>query len=63
MSTGCFVHIDGDTDSVMKEAARVLKRGSLMVFTTPMQSDTVDATALAKVCRTSGSYQYEHVKE
>ena len=29
MSTGCFIHIDGDTDSVMKEAARVLKRGSV----------------------------------
>ena len=51
VSTDCFPHIDGDTDSVMKEAARVLKRGSLMVFTTHLQLDTLDATALAKVIK------------
>ena len=59
VSTDCFGHIDGNTDSVMEEAARVLKRGGLMVFTTLMQSSTADATALAKVCQTSRSCAHD----
>ena len=54
VSTDCFAHAHGDTDSIMKEAARVLKRGTLMVFTTLMQPDTADASALAKVCQRLG---------
>ena len=35
----CYLHANDDTDGVMKGAARVLKRGSLMVFTDLMQAD------------------------
>ncbi|CAM9550088.1 unnamed protein product [Ascophyllum nodosum] len=49
VSMDSFMHTNGDTDMIMKESARVLRRGSLMVFTDIMQSNTADATAMQKV--------------
>ena len=55
VSLECFAHTNGDTDRVMKEASRALKRGKIMVFTDIMQADSADMTELAKVCHGLGS--------
>ncbi|CAM9550018.1 unnamed protein product [Ascophyllum nodosum] len=47
--TDSYLHANGDTERVMKEAARVLKRGNLMIFSDLMQADTADITVMEKV--------------
>ena len=51
-SEDCFLHVPGsERESVMAEAARILKPQGLLIFTDIMQIDDADSEALAPVYR------------